>query len=84
MNDKLLVSTRKGLSTASRNKAVWEISGVEFRGDNVTPALYDPRSDYKYAALNHGYFGVKLHRNKGDGWHEIAAPAAIPERYNSL
>lgn len=75
MSDKLLVSTRKGLFTAARKKTGWEISDVNFLGDNVTLALHDGRSGYSYAALNHGHFGVKLHRNKGDGWQEIAAPS---------
>lgn len=79
MSDKILVSTRKGLFTAIRSKSNWSISSVAFLGDNVTIALHDPRSGYSYAALDHGHFGVKMHRNKGDGWHEIAAPS-YPEK----
>ncbi len=79
MSDRMLISTRKGLFTASRSGSGWAVSNVDFLGDNVTLALHDPRSGYSYAALDHGHFGVKLHRNKGDGWQEIAAPA-YPEK----
>lgn len=79
MSDTMLVSTRKGLFTVSRGASGWAVSNVDFLGDNVTIALHDPRSGYSYAALDHGHFGVKMHRNKGDGWHEIAAPA-FPEK----
>ena len=34
----------------------------DFLGDNVTLTLHDERDDTTYAALNHGHFGVKLHR----------------------
>ncbi len=79
MSDRMLISTRKGLFTALRGTTGWAVSNVDFLGDNVTLALHDPRSGYSYAALDHGHFGVKLHRNKGDGWQEIAAPA-YPEK----
>lgn len=80
MSDTMLISTRKGLFKGVRNGKGWQVSDdVAFLGDNVTLALHDPRSGYAYAALDHGHFGVKMHRNKGDGWHEIAAPA-FPEK----
>ena len=79
MSDNLIVSTRKGLFNVRRNGNGWEIGDVDFLADNVTVALHDPRSGYSYAALDHGHFGVKLHRNKGHGWEEIAAPA-YPEK----
>lgn len=78
MQQNLLVSTRKGLFTLGQ--AVpndWRIQSTAFLGDPVTLAIVDPRSGHSYAALNHGHFGVKLHRkNKGfDSWEEISAPA---------
>jgi hypothetical protein len=77
---KLLVSTRKGLFTAARNGAGWDISEAHFLGDNVTLALHDTRDGADYAALNHGHFGVKLHRrDKGGAWTEIACPAYPPK-----
>jgi hypothetical protein len=80
MSDRLIVSTRKGLFDVHRNGKGWEIADeVPFLADNVTVALHDPRSGYSYAALDHGHFGVKLHRNKGSGWEEITTPA-YPEK----
>ena len=79
MAEKMIVSTRKGLFNVSRNGKGWQIDNVDFLGDNVTVALRDQRSGYIYAALDHGHFGVKLHRNKGNGWEEITAPA-YPEK----
>ena len=77
----ILVSTRKGLFEVARASSGWAISAADFLGDNVSIALHDPRSGYRYGALNHGHFGAKLHRDSGKGWQEIAAPAypAKPE-----
>ena len=49
--------------------------------DNVTLALHDPRDGTDYAALNHGHFGIKLHRrDKGKKkWVEIATPSYPPK-----
>jgi hypothetical protein len=74
MSDRLLVSTRKGLFTLERQGGAWPIAKVDFLADNVTLAVSDGRNGWAYAALNHGHFGVKLHRSKGTGWEEIAAP----------
>ena len=77
---KLLVSTRKGLFWVIRNATGrWAIDRADFLGDNVTLTLTDPRSGTHYAALDHGHFGVKVHRNTGSGWEEIAAPAYPPK-----
>jgi hypothetical protein len=80
MSDTLLISTRKGLFTVARRSGEWAIAGVDFLGDNVTLALADARDGARYAALDHGHFGVKLHRAEKDGgWEEIAAPAYPPK-----
>ena len=80
MSDTLLVSTRKGLFTVARKGGAWEIAGVDFLGDNVTLTLTDPRDGRRYAALDHGHFGVKLHRSlAGGGFEEIAAPVYPPK-----
>ncbi len=83
MSDKLLVSTRKGLFTVARKGRGWDIAAVDFLGDNVTLTLTDPRDGRTYAALDHGHFGVKLHRSTGNGWEEIAVPTypPMPEGY---
>ena len=79
MSDRLAVSTRKGLVWVERDKGGWRVAHVDFLGDNVTLALHDPRSGYDYAVLNHGHFGVKLHRRAYGVWKEIAAPAYPPK-----
>jgi hypothetical protein len=79
MSDTLLVSTRKGLFWVKRTRGVWRIEGVDFLGDNVTLTLSDRRSGRHYAALDHGHFGVKVHRSKASGWEEIAAPVYPPK-----
>jgi hypothetical protein len=83
MADKMLVSTRKGLFTISRSgkgKLPWQVSNVDFLADNVSLALPDRRDGRVYAALDHGHFGVKLHRRSGDGpWEECMAPAYPPK-----
>ncbi len=84
MSDALLVSTRKGLFDVKRNATGWEVAAGHFLGDNVTLALHDPRDGTDYAALNHGHFGVKLHRrDHGGAWVEIKAPA-YPEKPEGL
>jgi hypothetical protein len=79
MSDRLLISSRKGLFTASRKAGRWEITAVDFLGDNVTLTLTDRRDGSHYAALDHGHFGVKLHRSNGNGWEEIAVPVYPPK-----
>src|SRR5438552_10590957 len=80
MSESILVSTRKGLFTAARGKGGWKIASENFLGDNVTLSLFDRRDGATYAALNHGHFGVKLHRKDRNGkWEEIATPAYPPK-----
>src|SRR5271165_869459 len=83
MSDRLVVSTRKGLFWVERGRDGWRIAEAEFLGDNITLALHDPRSGYDYAVLNHGHFGVKLHRRTSGVWQEIAAPA-FPKKPEGL
>ncbi len=79
MSDTILVSTRKGLFRVVRESTGWAVRNADFLGDNVTLALFDRRSGRTYAALDHGHFGVKVHRSTDDGWEEIAAPAYPPK-----
>jgi len=83
MSDELLVSTRKGLFTVAREGGGWEIAKVDFLADNVTLALSDRRSGRRYAALDHGHFGVKVHRSTAEGWEEVATPT-YPEKPEGL
>ncbi len=75
------VATRKGLFTLERGASQWTVQRVNFLGDNCTLAMADPRNGTLIAALNHGHFGVKLHRSRDGGatWQEIATPK-YPEK----
>lgn len=80
MSARILVSTRKGLFTVEGDGRRWRIAAADFLGDSVTLAFHDRRDGADYAALNHGHFGVKLHRKPAGGaWEEIAAPAYPPK-----
>jgi hypothetical protein len=81
MSKTLHVSTRKGLFTLTRDGSKWSIAKTSFLGDNCTLTMHDPRTGHLFATLNHGHFGVKLHRstNGGETWAETAAPV-YPEK----
>jgi hypothetical protein len=81
MSSRCHVATRKGLFTLDRGTGGWSISRTSFLGDNCTLVMQDPRSGDLLAALNHGHFGIKLHRSRDEGasWTEIAAPK-YPEK----
>ena len=75
------VATRKGLFTLERGRAGWKVARTSFLGDNCTLVGHDPRSGHLMATLNHGHFGVKMHRSEDGGasWRETAAPK-YPEK----
>lgn len=78
----LHLATRKGLFTLERGgTGDWSIARVDFAGDHCSMVLHDPRDRALYAALDHGHFGVKLHRSRDAGktWVEIAVPV-YPEK----
>ena len=81
MSTRCHVATRKGLFTFERGGSGWSVSRVSFLGDNCTLAAHDPRTGRLYAALNHGHFGVKVHRSSDGGatWAEIGTPK-YPEK----
>jgi photosystem II stability/assembly factor-like uncharacterized protein len=85
MSTRFHVSTRKGLFTLERGSAGWSIVRTSFLGDNCTLAMHDPRNGELIAALNHGHFGIKMHRSRDGGatWNEIATPKypEKPENY---
>src|SRR5262249_54750626 len=79
MSDTILVSTRKELFWGGGGKGGGVIEGTDFRGDNVSLPLTDPRCGRHFVALDHGHFGVKMHRSTAKGWEEIAAPVYPPK-----
>ncbi len=77
----LLVSTRKGLFVVEGVGKEARITRATFLGDNVPLTLVDRRDGSWYAVLDHGHFGVKLHRSedRGETWTEIAIPTYPPK-----
>ncbi|MCW9017682.1 MAG: glycoside hydrolase, partial [Kangiellaceae bacterium] len=69
-----LISTRKGLFRLNHDKTV---EPVGFLGVPVSMVLAAKDRVRWFAALDHGHFGVKLHRSDdyGESWQEIATPA---------
>ena len=76
MADRLYLGTRKGFFTLDKKTSGWEISQVDFIGENASMFLQDPRDGALYVSLTLGHFGVKLHRSTDDGqsWEEVAVP----------
>lgn len=77
----LLVGTRKGLFVVEGSGTNARITRSLFVGDNVPLTLVDRRDGAWYAVLDHGHFGVKLHRSEdaGASWTEISIPAYPPK-----
>jgi photosystem II stability/assembly factor-like uncharacterized protein len=73
----LLVGTRKGLFTVAECSGVWAPIRHDFAGVPVSAVLRHPADGALYAGLDHGHFGVKLHRSDDEGasWIEMPAPA---------
>ncbi len=81
MSDRLLIGTKKGLFTVQRSGAGrWTSGPPAFPGVPVSMVCRDPRDGGELVVLNHGHFGVKIHRSddKGANWRELAAPAYPP------
>jgi photosystem II stability/assembly factor-like uncharacterized protein len=85
MSSTLLVGTRKGLFVLEGAAHAARVARTAFVGDNVPLAIVDRRDGAWYAVLDHGHFGVKLHRSDDAGatWTEITTPAypAKPEGF---
>jgi photosystem II stability/assembly factor-like uncharacterized protein len=81
MSNRCHIATRKGLFALERGPSGWKIAKTSFAGDNCTLVMHDPRTGDLLATLNHGHFGVKMHRSRDGGstWAEIAAPK-YPEK----
>ena len=76
MSNRIHVATRKGFFTIERTSGGWKVAKVDFLGQNATMCLADPRDQTWYVALDHGHFGVKLHRSTdyGTSWTECGVP----------
>ena len=81
MQNRILVSTRKDLFEYERKNNEVVLKQVHFEGDNCTLSFADSRDGCLYVALDHGHFGVKLHRSDDGGasWKEITVPS-YPEK----
>jgi hypothetical protein len=76
----LLLGTRKGLFGFERAGGEYRVCEREFVGVPATAVLADPRDGATYVALDHGHFGVKVHRRDvGGAFAEIATPAYPPK-----
>lgn len=83
MSQRLYVGTRKGLFTVERNgtgSCPWTVTDTEFLGAPVS-FVRPVGPERVHVALNHGHFGVKMHRSLDGGarWEETAAPV-YPEK----
>jgi len=76
LKNHLLVGTRKGLAVYQRTDSGWTYHTMHFLGIPVSYVYVDDRHQTWWACLDHGHWGVKLHRSfdEGKNWEEIAAP----------
>jgi photosystem II stability/assembly factor-like uncharacterized protein len=76
MKPTLLLGTRKGLIAYHFNNGKWNMENLSFQGVPVSIAYADPRNNTWWACLDHGHWGVKLHRSndRGATWQEVEAP----------
>jgi len=77
MKPTLLLGTRKGFIAYHFKNGGWQVQNLSFEGTPVSIAYADPRTGTWWASLDHGHWGVKLHRSndKGVTWEETTAPA---------
>ncbi|MCB0619974.1 MAG: hypothetical protein KDC43_09100 [Saprospiraceae bacterium] len=77
MKSTLLLGTRKGLVVYRHQNGQWAMQDVHFPGVPVSIAYADERNGVWWACLDHGHWGVKLHRSadRGANWEEVTAPA---------
>jgi hypothetical protein len=77
-NQRILVSTKKGLFTlarASRGSGAWRVESTQFLGHNVSLSL--AHDDTTYACLALGHYGPKIRRSDDGGqtFVDVATPA---------
>src|SRR5690606_24297691 len=66
-SDTLLDGTRKGLLVHQRSGDTLKLADDAFVGAQVTWAMAGPRNGWWWDCLNHGLWGVKLHRSRNHG-----------------
>ncbi|MEM8908249.1 MAG: glycosyl hydrolase [Bacteroidota bacterium] len=72
----LLLGTRKGLAVYYHSSAGWQFRKMHFTGIPVSIAYVDEQKGIWWVALDHGHWGVKLHRSfdRGSHWEELTPP----------
>ena len=77
------VGTRKGFFVVEGTGPDARVVGEHFVGDNVVLSTTDPRDGTWYVVLDHGHFGIKLHRSddRGGNWTEVAVPENPPNAF---
>ena len=77
MKQTILLGTRKGFIAYNRIGGQWKLENFSFEGILVSIAYADERNNTWWACLDHGHWGVKLHRSfdRGVTWEEVTAPA---------
>ena len=72
----LLLGTRKGLIVYQKINNQWKLLRTDFLGIPVSITYIDKQTNTWWACLDHGHWGVKLHRSldEGKNWEEIKAP----------
>ena len=87
MSDQILVGTRKGFFTLTRNGKSWAVTQAELLGDPATMLVQDRAGDI-HVAQDMGHFGVKFKRSVDGGttWEERAVPQypEMPDGYEEL
>lgn len=72
----LFLSTRKGLIIYKKTAEGWTYQSTHFPGIPVTLTHIDEQSKTWWACLDHGHWGIKLHKStdQGSNWEEVEAP----------
>lgn len=72
----LLLGTRKGLIEFSKSGSQWKLKKTHFTGIPVSIVHASSKSKTWWACLDHGHWGVKLHKSsdQGNSWQEVKAP----------
>lgn len=72
----LLVASRKGLIIFKRSQGKWNPIRDVFLGQPVSMVYVNPFDGAWWVSLDHGHWGIKLHKSMDEGftWEEQAAP----------